>query len=204
MTTIEKKIAGGTAFMKFERDGDRVALRSHGFSRRFVGNGMQPAQPQMATESPLIHDGSQMTLSTLQDSRNSTITGTTLAGPNGSGQFLAVTCSTLGTSRTVSIASTLAGAAGSSGAQFYGILQNKCRGGEAADVGIFGVSKAVAGTTLITPFAPLQMSATAAGTLAPWAAGAGQKVGFSLESITGVGQVFTCAIYGFGAGPGST
>ena len=48
----------------------------------------------MATESPMIHDGSQNTLSTANDFRNSTYTGSTLAGPSGSGQFLAVVQST--------------------------------------------------------------------------------------------------------------
>jgi hypothetical protein len=194
----------GSHFLEFERRGDKFELKGRGFVRRAKTNGSQPCQMQQATESPLIHDGSQMTLSTLQDARNSTLTGTTLAGPSGSGQFLALTFSTLDTARTVTIASTLAAAAGSSAATFYGILQNKPRGGEAADVGIFGISKAVAGTTTVTAGIQLAMSATSAGTLVPYTTGSNVRVGMALESVTGVGQVFTMALYGFGQGGGST
>jgi len=98
----------------------------------------------MTTESPLIHDGSQNTLSTASDFRNSTNTGSTLAGPSGSGQFLAVVLST-----TVDRTCALPATGGSSGLPIYGICQNKPRPGEAIDVGIFGISKAVAGATIV-------------------------------------------------------
>ena len=50
----------------------------------------------MATESPLIHDGGQCILGF--DARNSTYSGSTLAGPSGSGQYLAVLMSTVAVS----------------------------------------------------------------------------------------------------------
>lgn len=189
---FEREISGGRAFMEFERKSCAIVLTKRGFSGRYKG---KLVLPLLATEGPLIHDGAQNTLSTAQDARNSTNTGTTLAGPNGSGQFLAVTLSTAGTStgtRTVQIASTLAGANfGAAGNQFYGILQNKPRGGEAADVGIFGISKMVAGSTAILPGTFLMMSSTNAGAMVPWVTGSGQKCGYSFENITAVGQVFT-------------
>jgi hypothetical protein len=100
----------------------------------------------MATEAPLIHDGAQCVAAANYSN------GAGLAGPGGSGQFLAVLISA---ARTVAIDAT--------GAQLcYGILQNKpTQGqvadvgivvlqnkptqGQVADVGIVGVSKAVAG-----------------------------------------------------------
>lgn len=83
----------------------------------------------MATESPLIHDGSQTTAAT-----DMSVTGG-LNGTSSSGQFLAVKITA---ARSVNIAS-------SGGEQIYGILQNRPLSGQAADVGILGVSKAVAG-----------------------------------------------------------
>ena len=156
----------------------------------------------MATESPLIRDGAQNTLSTLQDARNSTLTGTTLAGPNGSGQYLVVTLSTTNVARTVTIASTLAGAAaGSTLAAVYGVLQNKPRGGEAADVGIFGVTKVVSGSSSIVAGSVLGISSTLSGVVVPLSTGVtGQRVGMALEATTAAGAVFTMALYGFGAG----
>jgi hypothetical protein len=147
----------------------------------------------MATESPLLHDGSQC-ISNF-DGRNSSITGTTLSGPNGSGQFLAVVLSTT-VDRTVQLPSTTT-------AQFkpYGILQNKPSTGIAADVGIFGVSKAIAGTTVVRG-QDLMLSSTAAGTLIPFTTAVGNTpCGRALENASTVGQVFTAAIYGFGVGP---
>lgn len=144
----------------------------------------------MATESPLIHDGSQNTLSTANDFRNSTQTGSTLSGPNGSGQYLAVIQSTT-TDRTLGLASST----GSTGLPIYGICQNKPRGGDAVDVGIFGVSKYVAGAT-ITRGQNLMLSATAGGTLIPYSTtntGNPVPIGVALESAV-VGQVATGVI----------
>src|SRR3954471_8367514 len=73
----------------------------------------------MATEGPLIHDGSQ----------------TTAAADLSSSQFLAVKITA---ARSVNLAST-------GGEVAYGILQNKPTSGQAADVGILGISKAVGG-----------------------------------------------------------
>ncbi len=201
----------GSRFMEFERKGDRFELKSQGFIGRYKpearGGGWysQMSQQQQATESPLIHDGAQTVLSTAQDARNSTNTGTTLAGPSGSGQYLFVTLSTTNVARTVTIASTNASA------NFptiipYGVLQNKPRGGEAADVGIFGISKVVAASTSILAGSVLALSSAAgtAGQVTLWTTSIGAKVGIALESPTAVNQVITAAIFSFGAGPGST
>lgn len=148
----------------------------------------------MATESPLLHDGSQ-TIAGF-DARNSSITGTTRAGPNGSGQFCAVVLSTT-VDRTVNLPSTAS-------AQFkpYGILQNKPSTGIAADVAIFGVSKAIAGTTTIAAGQDLQLSSTSAGTLVPFSSAAGATpCARSLEAATATGSLITVALYGFGVGP---
>lgn len=144
----------------------------------------------MATESPLIHDGSQCVAAA--DYRNSAITGTTLPGPSGSGQFLAVIVGS--TSRTVALAST-----GSLiGVPIYGILQNKPSSGSAADVGIFGPSKMVAGGT-ITAGNLLMASSTANGTIVAYSTSLGFKIGIAIESAV-VGQVFTGTLFGGGIG----
>lgn len=158
----------------------------------------------MATEGPMHRDGGQNTLSTLQDARNSTITGSTLLGPNGSGQFLAVYLSSANTARTVSIASSTCGAAGSSVQQFYGILQNKPGPGQAADVCYMGITKAVAGLGTIVAGTQLQTSSTAGGVLTPWLGGNGQRIGVALEAAATTGAVFTMALFGFGQGAGAT
>ena len=198
---IERQLPGGRAFIEFERRGDRFDLKRHGFVRRARTDGRQPCQRPQATEGPLIHDGSQTTLSTTQNAQNSSITGTTLAGPSGSGQFLVVTLSTTNVARTVTIASTLAGA---NSVNAYGVLQNKPGPGLAADVGIFGVSKVVGGTTTILAGSPLAMSSTVSGLVSLWSAGLGTRVGQALEPVTAVGQVISAAIYAFGVGPPST
>lgn len=149
-----------------------------------------------ATEGPFIKDGGQCILSTAADFRNSTLTGTTLSGPSGSGQFLAVVLSTT-VGRTCQLPSTVS-------AQFkaYGICQNKPRAGEAIDVVIFGISKVVAGSTTIANGQDLVLSSTAAGTLIGFSTAVGTTpIGRSLEAPTAIGQVFTAAIYGFGVGP---
>lgn len=148
----------------------------------------------MATESPLLHDGSQTISGT--DTRNSTITGTTLGGPNGSGQFLAVALSTA-TARTVNPTTAL-------GQRIYGILQNKPSTGLAADVGVFGISKVVCASSTTVGIGQMIMASTS-GTLLPYSSAASQyPCGVALESAA-ASQVFSAAIYGFGAGcPGLT
>lgn len=197
---FEQEIGGGRAFMEFERRGARLELTRRGFAGRFKTKGFMPAQPWQATESPLIHDGAQTVLSTGFDARNSTLTGTTLSGPNGSGQFL---CVTVTASRTVSIASSTAGASFAT-QPFYGILQNKPRAGEAADVGIFGVSKVVAGSTSILAGSVLMPSTINGGQVDLWATGKGPRIGVALENPTSTGQVITAAINVSGANFGST
>lgn len=147
----------------------------------------------MATQGPMIDDGSQTVAGF--DARNSTFTGSTLAGPNGSGQFLAVLLST-SSSRTVVVCST----AGSTINQFiYGILQNKPQLGIAADVCIFGVTKAVAGATIASGVL-LMPSSTLAGSLVTYSTAlGGRPCGQSIESAV-VGQIFTAALFGFGQG----
>ena len=84
----------------------------------------------MATEGPLIHDGSQTTAES--------DLSTAITGQDSSGQFLAVKISG---ARLVDLATT-------AGESIYGILQNKPAVGQAADVGIMGVSKAMVGGTV--------------------------------------------------------
>lgn len=126
------------------------------------------------------------------DYRNSTNSGTTRGGPSGSGQFLAVQLSTV-TSLTVNLTTV-------SGMKMLGLLQNKPSTGIAADVAIFGISKAVAGLT-IAAGQELQVSSTQAGALIPFSSAAGiYPVARALESAASVGQVFSAFIYGGSGG----
>lgn len=145
----------------------------------------------MATESPLIHDGSQTVAG--GDYRNSTNSGTTHGGNGGSPQFQAVRISTVA-DRTVLLCT-------ASGQPAYGILQNKPFTGEAADVGIFGVSKAVAGATSVA--AGLKLMVDSSGQLIAYASSSGAvAIGVALETPAAAQQVFTAFIWGMG-GPGS-
>jgi hypothetical protein len=111
-------------------------------------------------------------------------------GPNGSGQFLAVRLSTV-TERTVNVSTV-------TGNGVYGLLQNKPSTGEAADVGIFGPSKAVAGTTTIT--AGMRLMPDTSGCLIPYSSAADRAAcGVALSVPSAVGEVFTAMIYGYGA-----
>ena len=140
----------------------------------------------MATESPLIHDGGNSILGF--DARNSTFTGTTLQGPSGSGQYLAVYMGT--TARTVGLAIT-------STYRAYGILQNKGSTGQVADVGIFGITKAVCSTSAsLTP--GIMVMCSTAGAMIAYSSGAGVfPCGITLTGAA-AGEVFTMALYGFG------
>lgn len=130
----------------------------------------------MATESVLIHDGAQTVAAANYSNTQS------LAGPSGSGQFLAVVLTSAG--RTVAIASSI-------GAQIYGVLQNKPTSGAAADVGFMGVTKAVAGGTIAAGAA---LMTNASGQLIAWTAGSGYaQVGYAIEAAVS-GQVFTAFI----------
>jgi hypothetical protein len=121
----------------------------------------------MATESPLIHDGAQ----TVAAANYGNAAG--LAGPSGSGQFLAVALS-----QAADRTSVLASVAGQ---QIYGILQNKPALGEVADVAIFGVSKAVVGAAASTRGKPQMVDAT--GAITDWTAtGNKAQIGYAIES----------------------
>ena len=139
----------------------------------------------MATESPLLHDGAQ-TVAAANYGNNAGLagsnTGGTTGGASGSGQYLAVVLTSAG--RTSAVAST-------AGAQIYGILQNKPASGGACDVGIFGVSKAVAGGTIA---AAQPLAVNASGQLVAWTSGNSYaQVGYAIESAVS-GQVFTAFI----------
>lgn len=152
----------------------------------------------MATEGPLLHDGSQNTLSTANDFRNSAITGTTLAGPNGSGQFLAVVQSTQ-TARTVSLSTN------ATPTFPVGIVQNKPAPGGAVDIGIFGITKAVNGSTAaIVTGTLLQLSTINAGTLIGFTPSTSAVPCARLIEAVAAGSsqsIMTVQWFGFGSGP---
>lgn len=142
----------------------------------------------MAEDSPLLHDGWSISTG---DYRNSTLSGTTHMGYNGSAQYQAVRLTTAGSDSVIGLC-TAAGQAA------YGILQNKPGVGGTADVGIFGLSKAVAGTTTVT--AGIKLMVDSSGCLIPYASAAGQvSIGYAKTSAAAVGEVFTAVIYGYGA-----
>lgn len=131
----------------------------------------------MATEGPLVHDGAQCVAGA-----NLYNPAVPLLGVNGSGQFLAVV---LTAARTVGIASSLT-------VPIYGILQNTPMATDPADVGISGISKAVAGGVIAFGN---ELSINASGQLILWATGgAKMKVGMALEPAV-LNQVFTMLIY---------
>lgn len=137
-----------------------------------------------ATESPLIHDGSQMTADADLSgpaAYNPGGTGAALAGQLSSGQFLAVKITG---ARTVGLTS-------SSVDQAYGILQNKPATGQAADVGIMGVSKAVAGA--IVTAGNFLMSDTS-GRLVP-STGTNARIAQAIEGAAATSTIFTVEIF---------
>lgn len=150
----------------------------------------------MANESPLLHDGAQCILGF--DARNSTFSGSTWPGPSGSGQFCPVALSTV-TARMVLQAS--------SGNRMYGVLQNKGSSSQVADVGIFGITKAICVSSIAIGQQVSVSTGGVAGSTAgtgfgPYSSAAGvYPVGVAVESAT-AGQVFTLALYGFGGMPG--
>lgn len=148
----------------------------------------------MAEQDPLMRLG-WLTLSTLDDARRSSISGTTQNGPNGSGQFYWVYPSTL-KDLQIRLGSSLAGTGSTSFPM--GILQNTPGPGEAADIGIIGVSKVIAGSTSIVNGTPLQCSSAPvgqAGEVVAWATGnTGAPIGYALEAPASTGAVFTAMI----------
>jgi hypothetical protein len=143
----------------------------------------------MATEGINLHDGTQ-TIAAANYGNGANLAGTntagTTGGSTGSGQFLCVALST-SVARTSVLASTL-------GQQIYGVLQNKPAAGQAADVVVFGVTKAVVGVGGVTLGLPVYVDAT--GAVINWVTGSGKvQIGFSYE--TGVaGQVITIFLFG--------
>src|SRR5258708_19877795 len=87
----------------------------------------------MAVDTPLIRDGSLHTAFA-----NYFNPAVALAGPGGTGQFLAVMFQA---SRVLQVQTTANG-------QMYGVLQNTPMATEVCDVGLYGISKAVAGATI--------------------------------------------------------
>lgn len=116
----------------------------------------------MATEGPLIHDGSQTTAAADYSA--------------GTQQYCAVS---LSAARKVTL--TTAGAAS------YGILQNKPASGQAADVGLIGVSKGQSGASFA---AAVPLMATTGGQLIAWTTG-NYIVAYSLEAATAANQLVT-------------
>lgn len=134
----------------------------------------------MATEGPLTHDGSQCTAFA------NYYNGSVFLGVGGTGQFLAVS---LQAARIVQIST-------GPTAGMYGILQNTPTAGEAADVGIAGISKAVAGQAITFGVELMTGTGGTLGQLVPWTVGAGNyKVGLAIEGASAQGVVFTIMIY---------
>lgn len=133
----------------------------------------------MALDTPLQRDGGQMVANA-----NLYNPGSALAGVGGSGQFLAVVITA---SRTIGVQTT-------PGGQMYGVLQNQpAAANEAADVGLNGVSKMVAGAAIS---AGAELMIDASGRFITWASGAGNfKVGQCLETVAAANQVFSGNIY---------
>lgn len=119
----------------------------------------------MATESPNLHDGTQ----------------TTAAADLSTKQFYLVK---LSAARAVNIVAGITDIP-------YGVLQNKPKSGEAADVVFLGVSKLIAGATIA---AGVSLQPNASGQAITRVTGAGTTlIGYSLEAAV-VNQVFTAMI----------
>lgn len=113
----------------------------------------------MSTDSPMIRDGSNVTASANLSAK----------------QFYAVALSGSG---TVDLAST--------GGKAYGILQNKPTSGQAADVCIFGVCKALAGSGGWTAGNSLKVDAS--GSLIATSSGDANVVAVAIETAS-VGDI---------------
>src|SRR5579863_8111299 len=136
----------------------------------------------MATESPLIVDGSQTTANidlSGPAATNPGGTGAAKAGQNGSGQFLAVNV----------VGSRLVDIVANGETQIYGVLQNKPAAGAAAAVGIMGVTKAVAGGS-ISAGAFVQVMDDGSGRFVTHGSTA-VSVGVALETVAASSVIFT-------------
>lgn len=131
----------------------------------------------MALEGPLLHDGSQTTSAVDASKATAGYYGINTAGlapgaASGSGQFLFVYVSG---SRAVT-------PAGTAGRQVYGVLQNAPKSGQAADVGIFGITKVVTGSGGVTANNIVMTDAN--GCAVNWSAGSAySQLGIALETV---------------------
>jgi len=126
----------------------------------------------MATEGPLFHDGAQTTAA---------------SGDLAASQFYAVK---LTGARVVDLAS-------AGGEPIYGILQNTPLAGQAADIGILGVSKAAAGAAFA---AGAQLMTDTTGRLIT-ATSTNHRVAVALEAAGAAGQIVTVALGSIGNAP---
>jgi hypothetical protein len=112
--------------------------------------------------------------------------GTALYGPFGSAQYLAVFISA---ARTVTLQTT-------GGGPMFGILQNSPALGQAADVAIGGISKAVAGAAISFSGSPVPLMVDTHGRLIAWTAGGGNtQVAEALEGCSAADSIITVRIY---------
>ncbi len=107
-----------------------------------------------------------------------------LAGPNGSGQYLAVKISA---PNTITLANT-------GGEAIYGILQNTPEAGSPAHVAIIGCSKAVAGAVISAGAA---LMTDTSGRLIP-ATSTNHVVGQAITAASAAGVLFDVEIYAGG------
>lgn len=127
-----------------------------------------------ATEGPMITDGAQTTANV-----DLSAVAANLANPlDSSGQFLAVK---VVSARKVSLCNT-------SGEPMYGILQNKPASGAVADVGIFGLSKAIAGAVCTGGNA---LMVDTSGRLVPATGTTAHRVAIAIEDAASTGTIFT-------------
>lgn len=135
----------------------------------------------MAVEGPNIHVGTLLAAANYSNTAG-------LAGPSGSGQFLAV-APTAGTSMSVTLASV-------AGQAICGILQNKPLAGQAADVVFLGISKAVVAAAGSTAGSTQMVTAT--GAVTDWTStGNKRQIGYALETGT-TGQVIAVLLMHIG------
>ena len=129
----------------------------------------------MAVESTLI----KHTLCTAAANYSSTAS---LAGPNGSGQYLVVKYTGTGVAPTATVCSGNADIG-------VGILQNDPASGAVCDIAVAGVSKAVAGAA-ITLGAGL-MADTSGRVITATTAGTNPVLGWALNQATAANQIIT-------------
>lgn len=140
---------------------DALGLRA--LSRIDADGGYHSPYVCFATEGPLTHDGSQ----------------TTAGADLSAKQFYAVK---LSAARAVNLMA-------ASTDDCYGILQNKPTSGQAADVGIFGVSKAIAGAAIS---AGAKLMANSSGKVITFVGGsANTLVGWAIEAASADTQIIT-------------